>query len=257
MTQRFSVTELAAKKTPQADRILAGLSPVALQLLIAGSQHPDSRPNTLHSENVACAAELKELEDRGLLRWIGRDPVVTPAGRAALDAPTEEQVRLARYRADHPWIEKLKQDNGGAMPPAKIGDHIPTEVYRNYRTMKMAAVPIVRMGDGLTANGKLYASRDGSTSRKFYIDPARMIDQPESRDDLILTLIGRGLCRWISETFARTNMLGVTPDLVGEHWTDADRKKWASLTTRAESINTRIRNGGVQQRKRLRYGDTA
>lgn len=255
MTQRFSVTELAAKKTPQADRVLAGLSPLALQLLIAGSQHPEGRPNTLHSQNVDCAPELKELEERGLLRWIGRDPTVTPAGRDAVDAPSEYDVRLAEFRASHPWIERRKQENGGFVPRDNGDPHISDDVYRNLRTMKMVAVPIVRMSDDLTRNGKLYASRDGSSARKFYIDPNRMIDQPECQGDLMLTLISKGLCRWISENFTRTNMLGVTPELVGDHWTDDDRKKWESLINRARTINTRIKNGGVRSRARRRFAE--
>lgn len=255
--ERYSVTELAAKKTPQADRVLAGLSPLALQLLVAGSQHPDGRPNVLHSQNVDCASELKELEERGLLRWIGRDAVVTPAGRDAIDAPSAYEVGLAQFKAEHPWIEKRKQENGGVILRDNGDPHITNMVYRNYRTMNMAAVPIVRMQPELTVNGKVYASRDGSTRRRFFIDPDRMIDQPESDGALVLTLIANWLCKKISARFPGTNMLGVTRDLVGDHWTDEDRSKWASLTTRALSINTRIRNGGVHQRGRRRFGETA
>lgn len=257
MTQRLSVTQLAAMPTPEADKLLAGLSPLALQLLIAGSQHPEGRPNTLHDQNVACAPELKELEERGLLRWLGRDPTVTPAGREAIGAPSEYQVRLDKFRADHPWIEKRKQENGGVLPRDNGDPHITDMAYRNYRTMGVAAVPIVRMRAEPTVRGDVYASRDGSTRKRFFIDPKRMIDQPESGDNLILTLLPKWLCSSISKRFPGVNLLGVTPELVGDNWTDGDRKKWESLTNRARSINTRIRNGGVQRRARGRYGDTA
>lgn len=257
MTQRVSVTQLAAMPTPEADSLLAGLSPLALQLLIAGSQHPEGRPNALHSQNVDCAPELKELEERGLLRWLGRDPTVTPAGREAIGAPSEERVRLDKFKADHPWIEKRKRENGGFLPRDNGDPHISDDVYRIYKTMKVVAVPIVRMSPDLTRNGKVYASRDGSEAKRFYLDPKRMDDQPESTDAFALTLLPRWLCAWISKTFVGTNMLGVTPELVGDQWTDGDRKKWESLTNRASSINTRIRNGGMRQRARGRYGATA
>lgn len=255
MTQRISVTQLAAMPTPEADKILAGLSPLALQLLIAGSQHPEGRPNALHSENVACAPELKELEDRGLLRWIGRDPTVTPAGRDAVDAPSEYEVRLAKFRADHPWIEKRKQENGGVLPRDNGDPHISDDAYRCYRTMGVVAVPIVRMREELTTNDRVYASRDGSTRKRFFVAPDRMIDQPESRDKLVLTLMPKWLCNSISKKTPGLNLLGVTPDLVGDDWTDADRKKWASLIIRASSINTRIRNGGMRKHVRRRFAE--
>ncbi|QUS39519.1 hypothetical protein RPMA_12255 [Tardiphaga alba] len=254
---RISVTQLAAMPTPEADKLLAGLSPLALQLLIAGSQHPEGRPNTLHDQNIACAPELKELEDRGLLRWIGRDPVVTVAGRDAIDAPSEYEVSLAKFRADHPWIEKRKQENGGVLPRDNGDPHISDMAYRNYRTMGVAAVPVVRMRIEPTVKGDLYLSRDGSTRKRFFVAPKRMIDQPETRGDLILTLLPKWLCHHIAKRFPGVNLLGVTPDLVGENWTDDDRKKWESLASRARSINTRIRNGGVGQRARGRYGATA
>lgn len=253
---RFSVTELAAKKTPQADRDVAGLSPLALQLLVAGSQHPDSRPNTLHSQNVDCAPELRELEERGFIRWIGRDPVVTPKGRQAIDAPSEEKVRLASYRDAHPWIEKLKAENGGTIPRPKGSDHISDDDYKIYRTMNVVAVPIVRMQEELTVYNSVYASRDGSTRKGFFIAPARMIDQPESRGKLVLTLLPKWFCRKPSKKKPDLNLLGVTPDLVGDDWTDDDCKKWASLITRANSINTRIKNGGTRQRARRRFAET-
>jgi len=200
---------------------------------------------------------LRELEARGFLQWIGRDPVITPKGREAIDAPSEEKVRLDKFRADHPWIEKRKQENGGVVPRDNGDPHISDAAYRIYRTMGVAAVPVVRMRAEPTVKGDLYLSRDGSTSKRFFLAPKRMIDQPESRGDLILTLLPKWLCSRIAKRFPGVNLLGVTPDLVGENWTDDDRKKWESLANRARSINTRIQNGGVRRRARGRYGDTA
>lgn len=251
----------SAKKRRQAPpaNVLAGLSPIALMLLDAGARHPHGRPNQLRREDDLYARELEELRERGLMRWVGIDPMITEEGRDAVGA--DPQLGDARWSE---WNAERIRAKNATKPVERVSvtrlaseDPITDMNYRILRTMKMAAVVFVRMSPDLTANGKVFASRDGSLSKKFYFDPGKMIEQPETRDNLVLALLSRGTCRWITDTFAGTNMFGCTQPLVGDQWTERDLKTWASLDRRAGSINVRIANGGNRTHQRGQYGATA
>jgi hypothetical protein len=108
--------------------------------------------------------------------------------------------------------------------------------YRIFKTMKLICVPLVRHA----LAGTLELSRDGWMRPRAFINPAKLIEQPESDGDLVLVLIERGLANWIKDK-QRCNLFGVAPELSAEReWTDHDRAVWNRLRRLADTINSRI-----------------
>jgi len=113
--------------------------------------------------------------------------------------------------------------------------------YVSYRTMKMMAAAVVKHGD---RPASIEVSRDGGNGRRAFINPARVILQPESTDRLWLIVVSRSLAAWINEKQG-VNLSAVPVELAASgEFTDEERKIWKTLNALAFSINSRIWTAG-------------
>jgi hypothetical protein len=116
--------------------------------------------------------------------------------------------------------------------------------YRVWHDSNMAAALVVRHPGRTTS---LEISADGGRPRAF-LNPAKARIQPESDGDFLLIVLSRSLARWVRER-QRVNLMGVTPELVGDY-SDAQRETWARLKRTCATINARIQCPPSPQQRR-------
>jgi hypothetical protein len=147
-----------------------------------------------------------------------------------MNAEQRSEMFAAKRAAVDAVAAEIKARPRIADDPRSLAD------YRIFKTMKLFCVPLVRHA----LSGTLELSRDGWMRPRAFINPAKLIEQPESDGDLMLVLIDKGLAAWVKEK-QRCNLFGVAPDLSSEReWTDHERAVWKRLRRLSDTINTRI-----------------
>lgn len=203
------------------------LSPEAVELLRAGAAHPDGRLLTLRRDADGRGPALQELARLGYQRWVGWDPMITDAGRAAIGEPSESEARLARLRkagAEHAELRAKRNQNKN--PDARTAVH-----YRTWQTMGLVCVLVVKHRDKIAS---IECSRDGSYYPHIYLPTSKIVPQPEATDEFILACVPK----WLAQ---RAELLGITlPLSPARHWTDEQHATWERLGRLRTSINTRI-----------------
>ena len=150
------------------------------------------------------------------------------------DLPPDE--RRAAYDAAAARVAEASREASASFK-AREPDPRSVHDYRIYNTMRMVCILVVKHRDRVNS---IEVSRDGGGAPHAFIDPKKMIVQPESEGEFVLALVGRGLSQWIYEK-QRVNLLAITPPLAdGIEWTDEQRKTWTRLETLRSSINSKI-----------------
>lgn len=137
----------------------------------------------------------------------------------ALDGVRAESARMIEQR------KKIEPD------PRSVYD------YLVYRKARLVCAPVVKHCDRATT---IELSRDGGGGRHAFINPRKLIIQPESTDRFLLILLPRPLATWVKDK-QEVNLFGAPPELdaAGE-WTADDLKTWERLRHWSGTINTRI-----------------
>lgn len=188
-------------------------------------------------------AALREAERAGYLRFLGLErPWITPAGRAAIGAPTEAQVDRAKLEA----ICKRKP-----LKPARKADPRTDFDYRSYRSMEYVCTLLVKQPD-FREDPKSIRVGSSLTSDPQFLGPNNSIVQPESEGRFVLAVMPDWLIKRAGLSTYPLPLDETDPD-----FTDEERATWARLRLVCQSINSRIRTAGRRMTERYRYGENA
>lgn len=122
---------------------------------------------------------------------------------------------------------------------ARVPDPRSALEYRSYKSGGMDCVVAVKHSD---RTASIEISRDGGARPHAFVNPAKILLQPESSGPFVVFLIGKSLSRWVLEKQG-VNLLGAIPELTGD-WTNENRTTWKRLSAAASRINTKISIGG-------------
>jgi len=219
------------------------LSPEAVALLQAGAADQLGlccRPGQVEKNWAA----LRECERFGLLRFINIEkPWITPAGRAAIGAPTEAEADRARR------IEQFSAVKRKRLQPEKRYDPRTDFDYRSYRACKYVCTLLVKQPD---RRENPLTVRVGRTLRSDpqFLGPNNSIVQPESDARFLLTLMPDWLLK-------RAGFSTYPMPLDETEWSAEDCATWDRLRQVCISINSRIRSAGRRRPEKFRYGESA
>lgn len=191
-------------------------------------------------------AALRECERRGYLRWINIEkPWITPAGRAAIGAPTEAEADRARRIAVFGAVKRLP------LQPAKRDDPRTDFDYRSFQNMGWVCVLVIKQPDYRQNAVTLRVGKTLSSPPQF-LGPRNSIVQPESEGRFALAIVPK----WLSGV-AGFSSYPMPLDESDPEWTDDERATWDRLRSACFCINARIRSAGRKQREKLRFGENA
>jgi hypothetical protein len=191
---------------------------------------------------------LKEAEDRGYLRFLNIcEPIITPAGRAAIGAPTEQQADLARHNALLARLAVRKR-----LKPDRRADPRTEFDYRSYKAMNYVCVLAVRAPDD-RVNPRSVKIMTLWSDHPEGFGPGNSIIEPEcAGTKFVLACIPAWLQRRLKLPMGALPL----PDQ-DTQWTAEDRETWDRLRQLCHCINSRIRNANRRKFQNLRYGETA
>lgn len=188
-------------------------------------------------------AAIREAERAGYLRFLTMErPWITPAGRAAIGAPTEAQVDRAKLVA----MCKRKP-----LKPKKKADPRTDFDYRSYRTMGYACTLVVKQVDRREDPPSVRVGRT-LTSDPQFLGPNNSIVQPESEGRFVLCVMPDWLIKRAGLSTYPLPLDDADPD-----FTDEERATWARLRLVCQSVNSRIRTAGRRLTETFRYGENA
>ncbi len=218
------------------------LSPEMVELLRAGAADGLGllcRPGQVQKNYAA----LRECERLGYLRFIDIErPWITPAGRAAIGAPTEAESDRAR---------RIQQFTMRRPPlvPAKRADPRTDFDYRSYKACGYVCTLLVKQPDART---NPLTVRVGKTLRSDpqFLGPNNSIVQPESDAHFLLTVMPAWLLK-------RASFSTYPMPLDETEWGEPDVATWNRLRQVCYAINSRIRSAGRKPRETFRFGESA
>jgi hypothetical protein len=188
-------------------------------------------------------AAIREAERNGWLRFLTLErPWITPAGRAAIGAPTEAQVDRAAF------LEMCKRK---PLKPAKKADPRTDFDYRSYRAMEYVCTLLVKQPDPREDPPSVRVGRT-LTSDPQFLGPNNSIVQPESEGRFVLAVMPY----WLIKR-AELSTYPLPLDESDPNFTDEERAAWSRLRLVCQSINSRIRTAGRRSTERFRYGENA
>lgn len=240
------------------------LTPEMVRMLKFGAAHEYGYLVMLRSDSEKYGRELMELQRRGYQRWVGYDPMITEAGRAAIGAPTEREadaIRLQGYAKEHALLSVRREAKAKAEPHDPHGG-----CYWPWHESRLACVLVVKHWKPRDGAKSFAVSRDGGAPRPLYL-PFSVVDQglPESTDDFLLALVSH---TWVDRIEKKDfvgaqplrELFGITlPLTASQDWTDEQIETWKRLGKLRGSINFRIENA-TRPRKtysKLPFGYTA
>lgn len=199
---------------------------------------------------------LRAAEKLGYLRFLDvTRPWITPEGRAAIGAPTEQQADHARNMALLAQFQQRRR-----LVPEKRNDPRTDFDYRSYKNIDWVCTLVVRQPDPRDEPKTVRVGRS-LTSEPQYLGPRNAMIQPESEGRFIVTLVPGWMVRPIStEGGCRLPAFSTCPlplDEEDENFSADERELWDRLRLVCTSINSRIRNANRKQPQRLRYGEFA
>jgi hypothetical protein len=219
------------------------LTPEMVELLRAGAADGAGlccRPGQV----VKNFAALHECERFDLIRFLDIErPWITPAGRAAIGAPTESQANRA-------WL--MNNYGPGSKPrlvPEKRNDPRTDFDYRSYKACGYVCTLLVKQPD---ARENPLTVRVGRTLRSDpqFLGPNNSIVQPESDARFLLTVMPSWLLK-------RAGFSTYPMPLDETEWSAEDCATWNRLRQVCMSINSRIRNAGRRAQEKRRFGEFA
>jgi hypothetical protein len=188
-------------------------------------------------------AAIRDAERAGWVRFLTMErPWITPAGRAAIGAPTEAQVDRAKL------LEMCKRR---PLKPKKKADPRTDFDYRSYRNMGYACTLVVKQPDRREDPPSVRVGRS-LTSDPQFLGPNNSIVQPESEGRFVLAVMPDWL---IKRAGLSTYPLPLDDD--DPQFMDDERATWLRLRLVCQSINSRIRTAGRRLTERFRYGENA
>jgi hypothetical protein len=188
---------------------------------------------------------LREAERLDYLRFLDVErPWITPAGRAAIGAPTEAE-------ADHAKLVLLCGGARKPLVPAKRDDPRTDFDYRSYRSIGYVCVLVVKQADHRENPTTLRVGRTLSSEPQF-LGPKNSILLPESEGRFSLALMPAWL---VKRAGLSTYPLHLDED--DPAWTEQERETWSRLRQVCYSVNSRIRNSNRRPKQNLRFGETA
>lgn len=188
-------------------------------------------------------AAIREAERNGWLRFLSMErPWITPAGRAAIGAPTEAQVDRAKF------VDMCKRRS---LKPKKKADPRTDFDYRSYRSMGFVCTLVVKQPDRREDPLSVRVGRS-LTSDPQFLGPNNSIVQPESEGRFILAVMPD----WLIKR-AELSTYPLPLDESDPEFTDDERATWDRLRLVCQSINSRIRSGGRRSVERFRMGENA
>lgn len=220
------------------------LSPEAVELLRRGAAHNYGlccSPGEIHKFYRL----LRESERLKYIVFLNLEqPWITPAGRAAIGAPSQADVDYA----------KLVLLCGAArkpLVPAKRDDPRTDFDYRSYKQMGYGCVLAVKAPDDRINPQSVKIVVPGS-SKPEGLGPKNSIIQPESEGKFVVACIPLWLQRKLKLPTGNLPL----PDHE-TRWTSEDRETWERLRNVCFSINSRIRNANRAKRQNLAFGQWA
>jgi hypothetical protein len=231
------------------------LSPELVELLWAGADHKFGFccPPGQVQKNWAL---LREAERLGFVRFVGMQPWLTEAGRAAIGAPPEGEKQRLEFRQLCADYAKRK-----ALNPVKRDDPRTDFDYRAYKTMRYVCTLVFRQPDNRPVKQTVRVGKSPNSDPQF-LGPRNSIIQPESTERFVLTLVPDWMTRPIKKKFGDFKPAPFTTyplplDETDPAFTDEERETWARLSSVCFSINSRIRRAGQRQHERGVFGEFA
>lgn len=187
---------------------------------------------------------LKEAERLGYLRFIDVErPWITPAGRAAIGAPTETEAGYARL---------VLACSGARKPlvPTKRADPRTDFDYRSYKSMGYVCILAVRAHDERPEPQTVRIKVAGS-SKPQGLGAGNSIIMEETAGPFVLAVVPT----WLQRKCGLATYAMPLPE--DQPWSESDRELWGHLRDVCFSINSRIRNSNRRQRERGSFGQYA
>lgn len=235
--------------------IASDITPEMVRLLHAGAEHGHGLI-CLPYQIRANSGSLEGLRRRGFLRWLDcTRPWITDEGRAAVGEASEGGMVARRVAAATVAIASLRAQSNRTVPE----DPRSAQDYNIAKTMRMFCALVVKLAEPAPDARGLKCSMNGDPAKFFYLPIKQMMQQPESRDSFVLTLVPKWLTQPDKTGRPRHPQLANSnSDLAdGVEWTDEQRASWKFLQRKRDSINVRIRTGGRVTPAKRQYGDTA
>lgn len=189
---------------------------------------------------------LKQAERLGYLRFIDIErPWITPAGRAAIGAPTETEAGYARLVLACSAARK-------PLVPAKRADPRTDFDYRSYRQCGYVCILAVRAQDDRPDPQTVRIVVSGSTKPQgLGARNSIIMEETKGPGPFVLAVVPK----WLQEKCSLPTYAMPLPE--DQDWSDDDRELWARLREVCFSINSRIRNSNRRPRERAAFGQWA
>lgn len=237
--------------TASATITRANVTPEMADLLRAGAADTIGwicRP----SEVVKHYPVLREAERLDYLRWVGGQPWITDAGRAAIGEPSQAQADRARL------IELCSRRK--RLVPDKRQDPRTDFDYRAWKSSDWCCTLVIKQPDNRAEQRTTRVGRTLNGDPQFLGDRNSQI-QPESTGRLILTLVPGWMTRgrWSKSGYVMP-IFSTYPrplDELDPEFSHEERQTWSRLQQVCHSINSRIRNSGRRTLQKFRYGEGA
>lgn len=223
------------------------LSPELVALLWAGADHKFGfccMPGQVQKNFPL----IRQGERLGFVRFVGMQPWITEAGRAAIGAPPEGEKQRAEFRQMCADFAKRKP-----LDPVKRDDPRTDFDYRSWKTMGWRCTLVFRQEDSRAVKKTVRVGRMPNSDPQF-LGPRNSNIQPESTARFVLTLVPD----WMTRPIRKDGEFKPAPfttyplplDETDPAFTDAEREAWSRLSGVCFSINSRIRRAGVRSSDR-------